>query len=142
MTKGVRVLFLVLVLIIPILMLTACSTEGREFIERFTPDDKKMEQLTDVSNFGSHSTEAFDDVAEYYDEKTGQMVTEKQMRANSISDWLKYPGCIIAGFMLALGLWLRRINTTTTKKLGASLIILFVLYIVVLYAMAYFADGV
>ncbi len=139
MKKAIVLIFTALTILSFSVLLCGCS-EGRELIERFKPSAEDVDNLTDM-NRTNDGTERLDEYKAYYDEKTGEYVSKRKNSANKASDLFSSTGGLILAWVLFIGgLLLHKIESATTKAWGRGLILLFVLYWIIRYLLAYGAD--
>ncbi len=137
--RKVSVLFIT---IICVFILSGCS-EVRGFIDYFTPSDKTLNDISDPNTTGDLDGE-LDKYKEYYDEKTGEAVTETQFRLYKTEDTLKVQGFIVAVVFWIAGFVIRFVVKKSTKirRIAFFLELFPVFYFVLVYALAFIADAV
>lgn len=152
MSKQQTHLKLITVLISAALILSGCSVS--RFVDNMTMSD---EQFNNVVGIGGGTRDLDSEIErekdaygveaeaakEYYDEKTGVVISETQYYAYNITDSFKKYGLYIAVFFFAVGFLMRRLikNSASLRKLGMVFeICIPLVYILLAYVLSAIAD--
>lgn len=151
MQTGKASLKVILAIVLASFICSGCSI--REFSDNMMVDQGTLNRVADPQSEMDYRDEAkremdvygdlADDAKVYYDEKTGDAVSEVQYYAYNITDGFKYYGIYVTIFLAAVGFLLRRFvrNSASIRKLGLMLEIgIPVIYVVLAYVLSAIAD--
>lgn len=145
MTKRYRIycLWLIMVLLFVPFMVSGCAM--KEYADTMMADDETVQDLADP--MGEHDYESeVGKAKEYYDEKTGQLVSKSQYYAYTFADQFKVYGLYVVLVSVAVGILLRfTLGRHSSSLRRASTTLIFVvplLYGILWYLVSFVADRV
>lgn len=138
-----------LALMLSVLLLSGCSFQ-QKYDQHVANDDKTLNSFlnSEVIDYSVYKDEVdvnAQDAKVYFDEKSGQMVTEAQYKAYSVVDNIKYYGFWIALGSFSIGFIIRRFvqNSVNVRRFGILLeVAIPVVYVLLAYIGSYVADRI
>ena len=138
-----RFLLLGLMLTLFAFLMTGCAV--KDYADTMMADEETVKDLADP--MGEHDYESeVNKAKEYYDEKTGQVVSKTQYYAYSFADQFKVYGLYVVLVSVAVGILIRFTigrHSSSLRRMSTTLIVIVpLLYGILWYLVSFVADRV
>ena len=143
--KHIQSVLMMVLMLHAALFVTACgASDVKEFVTMVEADRDTLDDMSDPSGQRQYDKE-IDKYKTYYDEKSGETISEVQYKAYTFTDAFKKYGLYVAIPCACIGFLIRRLvkSSASLRKLGLVLeVAIPLVYIVLAYVISAIADAV